>query len=40
MLGNWGGTGPQGDLFPNGAPDGQVNFDDLNFVLANWGNAC
>ncbi|MCA9310883.1 MAG: hypothetical protein KDA21_06735 [Phycisphaerales bacterium] len=40
VLGNWGGTGPQGDLFPNGAPDGQVNFDDLNDVLGHWGQAC
>ena len=36
VLGNWGGTGPDGDV----DGDGAVNFEDLNFVLGNWAGDC
>ncbi|MCA9310262.1 MAG: VCBS repeat-containing protein, partial [Phycisphaerales bacterium] len=40
VLGNWGTTGPAGDVFPVPDGDGAVNFDDLNLVLGSWGITC
>ncbi|MCA9310891.1 MAG: hypothetical protein KDA21_06775, partial [Phycisphaerales bacterium] len=40
ILGNWGTSGPAGDVYPFPGGDGQVNFDDLNLVLGNWGVSC